>query len=327
MKPLENVARAGDKKEIELGNDLLAKGVMGAILLAGGMGTRLGFPHPKGMFPILPGVSLFEIFAKKTAEASLKAGRALYLAIMTSQENDEETQAFFRTHHFFGLDEDQLFFFKQSSLPMEDDAGHPLGVEAADGNGAVFECFVKSGFAQKWKKAGVRVVNIILVDNVLAEPFDANLLGFHASHQVEVSVKCAARDGAEEKVGLLVEEEGRVEVVEYSEVGDEEKYAQLSDGRWKYSWANLSLFCMEMTFMESLAKKEFPLHRAQKSLSKEAGSPKGWKKEKFIFDLLKFAKKVGVIAYSRESCFAPLKNREGRDSPDTVRAILKGKSS
>ena len=58
------------------GLEAIAKGEVAALVLAGGAGTRLGFPSPKGLFSIgLPsGKSLFQLFAERLKKASVLAG-------------------------------------------------------------------------------------------------------------------------------------------------------------------------------------------------------------------------------------------------------------
>ena len=61
----------------KLGEEALAAGRVGVVLVAGGQGTRLGFPHPKGMFPIGP-VSkhpLFQILAEQVIARTSRSER------------------------------------------------------------------------------------------------------------------------------------------------------------------------------------------------------------------------------------------------------------
>lgn len=312
------IQEAGDLSHIALGERLLSEGKMGTIVLAGGQGSRLGFNHPKGMYPISPvkEKTLFQLLAEKTLAASQKYGRPLFLAIMTSPDNDQETRAYFKAHALFGLKPEQLHFFVQGELPMEDLAGKALPILASDGNGGVFAEFVRQNLASLWEAAGVEWINIVLIDNPLADPFDSNLLGFAAERQLEVAVKCCRRRSPEEKVGLLFKKEGKLKVVEYFELKEEERALG--------ELANLSLFCLSLSFVKALAAQDFPIHRAQKPLPTEPGAPPamGWKLEKFIFDLLLFTSKSDLIVYPRELCFAPLKNRQPPDSPQTVREAL-----
>lgn len=327
MTPLNDPFYAGDKKDISLGWEYISQGALGTIILAGGMGTRLGFPHAKGLYPLSPvkEKSLFQLFAEKCFFASIRAGSDLPLAIMTSPENDAETRMFFKAHNFFNLKPEQVFFFVQGELHLEDKSGALLAEKAADGNGSVFKKFVESGLYDKWAARGIKYIHIILVDNALADPYDANLLGHHIHTNSDVTLKCTLRSSITEKVGLVVEIEDKIRVVEYSEIDPVEAATLDEAGQLRYPFANMSLFCLSMPFIKELATKDFPFHRAKKPLNKEPNAPQVYKKETFIFDMLPFASSPTVLAYPREDVFAPLKNKYGADSPATVKKLLSDK--
>lgn len=322
---------AGNAQHAMQGKQLIAEGRVGCILIAGGQGTRLHFDGPKGLFPITPITkkSLFQFFSEKVVAASKRVGRPLALAIMTSPLNDSITRDFFSSHQRFGLDETQLSFFCQSTLPFLDDLGNlfleteKCIAEGPDGNGSCLSAFVKSGIWENWRAQGISYINSVLIDNPLADPFDAELIGFHHAKQTEVTIKCTARLDAAEKVGLLVKEAGHVRVVEYSELPENERAERLPDGTWKHTCTNISLFCWNMEFVNRTCHISLPLHRAyKKAFSLQKGPCMAWKFEKFIFDLLPFAHNVQALLYPRDRCFAPLKNATGADSPETVRKAL-----
>lgn len=193
--------------------------------------------------------------------------------------------------------------------------------QGPDGNGSSLFHFVHSGIWNGWQSQGVRYLNYILIDNPLADPFDAALIGFHASQGNAITTKCCLRADAYEKVGVLATIGGRVHVVEYTEMPESERCATNSDGRLKYPCANLSLFCFTMEQVKYLAHNEMPLHLAYKSFGKTK-EQKAWKFEKFIFDLLPMCDNVKALLYPRERCFAPLKNAEGPDSLAAVQKAL-----
>ena len=284
---------------------------------AGGQGTRLNFKGPKGLFPIsvVKKKTLFQLFAEKTLTASCQAGRPLQLAIMTSPLNDEETRAYFKDNHYFGLKESQVSFFMQRMLPFLNEKGDTFLdskdriAEGPDGNGYALKYFFESGIWQSWHSLGIRYVNVIQVDNPLADPFDAELAGYHAAKNSQVTLKATTRRDEKEKVGIIVSQKGKILVKEYSEVPPEE-----FSKRDKYPLANLSLFCFSMDFIQEIKSEQIPMHKAFKSAA--------WKFETYIFDLLTFAKRVEVLVYPREVCFSPLKNAEGNDSVDTVQKAL-----
>lgn len=319
----------GQEADQKRGHQLIASGRVGCLLVAGGQGTRLGFHGPKGMFPISPikHKSLFQLFAEKTLAAGKLAGRVLPLAIMTSPLNHEETLSFFALNDNFGLSREQLFFYSQSMLPFLDTSGN-LFLEkedsiamGPDGNGSALQGLIDSGIWGKWKDLGVEYLNFVLIDNPLADPFDAELIGFHDRTEGEVTVKCTQRLRAEEKVGLLIRRGGILQVVEYSELPESEREARLPDGSLKHACANISLFCFSASFLDRLNGASFPLHLAYKDAKALRENVKAWKFEKFIFDLLPWAANVQALMYPREECFAPLKSSQ--DIPIVQNALQK----
>jgi UDP-N-acetylglucosamine/UDP-N-acetylgalactosamine diphosphorylase len=341
IKPLEKYAFVGNAEDKNLGLHLLSQKKCGCLLLAGGQGTRLRHNGPKGMYPVTPikKKTLFQLFAEKTLAAGNQSGGLLSLAIMTSPLNHDIIVAYFKSNSFFGLNPAQVFFYSQDTLPLLDSNGDlfledPFTIAAGpDGNGSALKYFVDKGIWKQWNALGIEYVNVVLIDNPLADPFDAELLGFHVHQQADVCIKSAFRLNEEENVGLIVQQEGHIRVVEYSEISSEERTACLANGTLKYPCANLSLFCMNMEFIKNEAysnHSQIPLHKALKAakyvdehgLSIISSHPMAWKFERFIFDLLPFAHKVKVLVYPREICFAPLKNFQGADSLETVQAAL-----
>lgn len=322
------------------GEKLIEEGRLGCLLLAGGQGTRLQYSKVKGTYPIsiIKQKSLFQLCAEKIKAASQKAGRLLNLAIMTSSDNDVETRDFFRQNHFFGLNPCQISFFIQSSLPLLNENGNLFLKNSwqinsgADGNGHSLLYFAQSGILDNWVQQGIEYVHVIVIDNPLADPFDAELLGFHHEKGVDITLKCTEKSKPEEKVGVLVKQNDHCKVVEYSEISEKEKNKCRPDGRLKHCCANLSLFCFSLSYIKHLALLgEFlPLHKAWKATQYTnnqgktcfSDCPIAWKFETFIFDWLTHTKKVAAFICPREECFAPLKNAKGIDSPETVRIAL-----
>lgn len=339
IEPFLEFSESGNQHDFKSGKQLLAQGKVGCLLIAGGQGTRLRFEGPKGMFPVsvVKAKSLFQLFAEKTVAAGRQVGQLLPLAIMTSTLNHQSTLQFFQKNNFFGLEPQQLYFFSQENLPFLD-RNQNLFLEnfgclasGPDGNGSSLQHFIKSGIWEKWWDRGVRYLNYVLIDNPLADPFDAELIGFNHRQELDVAIKCTLRRSVDEKVGLLVKEEGKVGVVEYTELAEEERLAITATGQLKHCCANLSLFGFEMLFIRQLlSQQELPLHAVFKSakflapdgLSKQAEEPIAWKFEKYIFDILPAARKVKALLYPRENCFAPLKNFSGEASLLDVKLAL-----
>ena len=331
----DKITYSGNEALFEAGKKLIAEGKVGCLVVAGGMGSRLNFEGPKGMFPIslIKQKSIFQMIAEKTLAAGKQAGIPLSIAFMTSPLNHQQTIDFFETHQFFGLQRNQIDFFCQDMLPLLDHEGNlfldrmdHLAV-GPDGNGTALQHFVKSGIWEKWHGKGIRFLNFILLDNLLADPFDAELAGFHQSENVDIVIKCTSRKDPRENVGIILEQEDKVKVIEYSELPDAEKTAVDSQGNLKHIAANLSLFSFSMDFIQQHANEPLPMHLAHKKA--EYLNPAGvvvkshaWKFERFIFDILPLAWSIKALLYPREVCFAPLKNDQGADNPDAVREAL-----
>jgi len=339
-KPFVDFSMSGNAEDLKLGKELVANGTVGCLMIAGGQGTRLHFDGPKGMYPVslINHKSLFQILSEKVIAAGKQVKRLLNLAIMTSPTNHEATVNFFEKNHLFGLKREQLSFFSQGELPFLSDKGElfletPKKIaQGPDGNGGALHHFYESGIWEKWSHQGIKILNFILVDNPLADPFDYELIGHHHRKQNDIVVKCIARDNLDESLGVLAKRNGQVVVVEYSEMDDQMRYAKTSDNKAEYLCANLSLFSFGMDFIKDLAQSDFqmPLHKAFKAVKRynpfteppQLENCKAWKFEKFIFDVFSQTQKISTLLYPREDCFAPLKNLNGENSIATVQAAL-----
>ncbi len=300
---------------------------MGCLILAGGQGTRLGFNGPKGTIPVTPltGKSLFQLFCERAKAAGIRAGQELPLCIMTSPCNHTQTLDFFENHHNFGLSASQLFFFQQEMLPLLGDQGNWLlekpGIlaEGPDGNGHALHLFFTSGIWKKWQEMGIEYLNVIFVDNALADPFDPEFVGFTARAGVEVALKAIERSSSDEKMGMLVQKSGKLKVIEYFEIPSKDFSSSLS---------HTGMFCISMPFIQYLCqelKAELPLHFARKTATIFLDTIKSanvWKCERFLFDLLDFTRSSSVLVYPREMIYAPLKNATGEKSIASVKEAL-----
>lgn len=295
---MDTCVKAGNPDDIVLGRALIAAGKVGCIVLAGGDGSRLGWDGPKGTFPVslVKGKSLFQLLSDKVEAASIHFEQELQLAVMTSPLNHQITQSAFVN---------SVECFSQNLIPLLDSDAMPLEEKRPNGNGEVLQRFYASGLFEKWKTAGIEFVQVILIDNPLAEPFDPNQVGIQAKRRGEVTLKVVKRMSAEENVGVVGKKDGKLCIIEYSENPPKE-----------WEWANTSLFCFSMDFIDKVKEIELPLHTVKKFLH---GQPV-LKRETFIFDLLPYADKTDLILYPREEIFAPLKNR--KDIGPVQRALL-----
>jgi ADP-heptose:LPS heptosyltransferase len=261
----------------------------GAIILAGGQGSRLGISGPKGTFQ-LGKKSLFQWLCDKAPKENFP------LAIMTSELNHLETVAFFKKHQFFNR---EIYFFKQTVQPLLDEKRKPLSITGPNGNGAIFKAFTDSGLATLFAEKNIHSVTVLPVDNPLGDPFDNAFISHHIEMGNDVTLKCIKRLFPQEPMGALVEREGRIEIVEYLDL----------DPSLSYVYANTGIMAMSLSFLTKMAQKELPLHYVKK----RAEGRDVLKGERFIFDALPYAAKVEALCFDRKVCYAPLKSTQSLD--------------
>lgn len=299
-------------KSLKMKSEPISAGQVGCIVMAAGHGSRLGYNKPKGCFPItrIKKKSLFQLLCEKLKAASQLYQTPLEMAFMISEDTSEEIQHFFQEHRFFGAEENSLHFFESEQWPLLDFEGSPNGFFGPSGNGCLFKKFYKSPLFANWKKKGMKHVCVISIDNPLADPFDADLINFHAQNGYEATIVGIEKKDPLEKVGMITEFENTIEIVEY---GHEKGGKPLA--------ANAGIYLFTLDFIEKAAKMVLPIYRVKKSCngSKVANC---YKLEQFIFDVLPSSRKVGVLLKPREECFAPLKNFEGEDSILSVQNAL-----
>ncbi len=336
FEPFYAFEKKGSLEDQEQGLTAISKGKCASLIVAGGQGSRLRFEGPKGCFPVSPikKKSLFQLVIERVSAASKQADYPLECAIMTSPMNHASTACFFDQQGFYSLPPERVHFFFQDIWPLLDFEGKlffdkPGSIAwGPNGNGGAFYHLLHSGILEKWKKKGVECVFFSPIDNALAFPFDAELVGFHLKHGNEITIKTTFRKDPQENVGILVKRGNSCQVIEYSEFPAEEK-GKMNGGALLHPLANLSLFCFSLSFLEKALEKKLPLHAAKKAAKvwkKGTESfpmePNAWKFEEFIFDLLPLASRVKALVYPREECYAPLKNLKGKDSIETVQEAL-----
>ncbi len=221
------------------GREALAAGQVGAILVAGGQGTRLGFDHPKGMYAIGPvsGRTLFQIHVEKIVAASRRYGVKIPLYLMTSPKTHDETVAFFKEHDRFGLPEDDLMIFCQGTMPAVDEATGKVLLESPsqialspDGHGGMLAALAASGGLDDARRRGIRQLFYFQVDNPLVDICGPELIGYHILGDSELTTQVIAKRDPMDRVGNVVEVDGRSHVIEYSDLPDDVARRRNPDG-------------------------------------------------------------------------------------------------
>ena len=319
----------------KLGEDVLKAGKYALVTMSGGQGTRLGYDKPKGEFvvDIYPkAMSLFEILANKLKQVNEKYNTILPWYIMTSIENNEEIIGFFETNNYFEYPSEYIKFFKQDNLPLITEnkklilGKDKLIKEAANGNGGIFNSMFKNNILKDMQDKNIEWIFISSIDNILLKIADEILIGLAGDKKVEIATKSLRRNSPEEKVGAICKNNGKVYVIEYSEMSDEMKNARNDDGELKFSESHIMCNLFSIKALEKLAQKSLPYHIAHKKseflnsngIIEKPETPNVYKFETFIFDSWTYFNDIAILRGKREEDFAPIKNKEGVDSPQTA---------
>ena len=327
------------KEEFDkLGAQTISKGEYAVVTMAGGQGTRLGHNGPKGTFKLDvygKGKYLFEILAENLKEANKKYKTTIPWYIMTSKENNKETVDFLKKHNFFGYDKNKVTIFTQSELPLIDENGkfliskeHKIK-EASDGNGGTYCSLRKSGCLADMKEKGIKWVFIGSVDNALLKMADVTLLGMAIKKGVKIASKSVVKANPHERVGVFCKMNGHPKVIEYTELPKKMAEEIDKNGELKYGESHIMCNLYTIDAIEKISKEHLIYHSALKKNSyldendKEVIPDKenSYKFESFIFDAFEFFDDIAILRGKREDDFAPVKNKEGVDSPKTAKEL------
>ena len=325
------------EKYEKIGIEKIKSGKLAVVTMAGGQGTRLGHKGPKGTFDL--GLdshkSIFEILTDTINEAKNKYGVNIPWYIMTSEDNDAETQEFFNKNNYFGYPKEYVSFFKQGKLPMVNEKGkilideHGKIKEASDGHGGIFQSMRKDGVLFDLKSRNIEWVFIGGVDNVLVKPVDPILIGLACDREVEAAGKSIIKASPSEKVGVFCKHNGKPSVIEYSEISQEMAEETTADGELKYAESHILCNLFSVNAIDKISTEKLPYHKAHKKATyiDENGKvivpdkPNAYKFEAFLFDAFESLNDIIVLRVKREEEFAPVKNKEGQDSPETARKL------
>ena len=321
----------------EIGTKEIKEGKLAVVTMAGGQGTRLGHTGPKGTFDLGLDThkSIFEILTDILIKARADYGVDIPWYIMTSEENNQQTEQFFEEHNYFGYPKGCITFFKQGKLPMIStdgkvlvDENHKIK-EAADGHGGIFHSMLKDGVVYDMKARGIEWVFIGGVDNVLVKPVDPILLGMAVKKHVVAAGKSIVKANPQERVGVFCKRDGRPSVIEYTEITPEMAEETDENGELKYGESHILCNLFSLKAIEKVSQMELPYHIAFKKakyIDKDGNlvvpeKPNAYKFEAFLFDAFESLENFAVLRVKREEEFAPVKNAEGVDSPETARKL------
>lgn len=297
-----------------------------------------GHNGPKGTFKLDvygKGKYLFEILAENLKEANKKYEVIIPWYIMTSKENHEETVAFLEKNNYFGYDKQNVIIFTQSELPLVDTEGkllinkeHKIK-EASDGNGGTYASLRKSGCLADMKERGIKWIFIGSVDNALLKMVDNTLLGMAIKQGVQIASKSVVKANPHERVGVFCKMNGHPKVIEYTELPEKMAEEVDQEGELKYGESHIMCNLYTIDAIEKVSKEQLMYHSAFKKNSyiDENGKeiipeePNSYKFESFIFDAFEFFDDIAILRGKREDDFAPVKNKDGVDSPKTAKEL------
>lgn len=330
-----------DHARTRKGEEALRNGQVGVVLVAGGQGTRLGFDGPKGTYPIGPITdrTLFQIHAEKVLALSRRYQTTIPLLIMTSSVNDQATRDFFEAHDHFGLDSSSVTFFQQGTMPaVNRETGRILMSDrdqlalSPNGHGGTLQALADQGHLARCRKEGIEYLFYLQVDNPMVKIADPLYLGMHLDSQAEMSIKVVPKISPEEKMGVVVQIDNQVQMIEYVDLPEDVAQRRTPEGRLEIDAGNIAVHVFNVSFLERLAEggTVLPFHFAHKIVPHldhkgemvKPDRPNAIKFETFIFDAIPLAEKVMVVETDRAEEFEPLKNASGTNCPATVRQAL-----
>lgn len=319
------------------GLEAIRAGKVGAVLLAGGMGTRLGSDAPKGVYNIglTKEIFIFQRLIENLLEVVNQAGAWIPLYVMTSDKNHETTAAFFKEKEYFGYNADYVTFFMQDMAPASDydgkvymEAKHKIST-SPNGNGGWFLSMMKWGVVDKIREAGVEWLNVFAVDNVLQRIADPCFVGAVIATDSAVGAKVVKKNAPDEKVGAMCLEDGKPSIVEYYDMTEELMAAKDENGEPAYNFGVILNYLFREKDLEEIAARKLPLHIVEKKIPylDEKGelvkpeSPNGYKFEQLVLDMIHELDSCLPYGVVRNKEFAPIKNKTGVDSVESARKL------
>ncbi len=334
---LEEIA-ANRKGFTATGLEAIRDGKVGAVLLAGGMGTRLGSDNPKCMYNV--GVTrelyIFECLVNNLMDVVRQSGCWIHLFVMTSEKNNDTTIKFMQEKAFFGYNPEFVHFFRQEMAAATDYEGKIYLEEkgrlatSPNGNGGWFVSMKNAGLLDMVKAEGIEWINVFAVDNVLQRIADPCLIGATIQRNCDVGAKVVRKNAPDEKVGVMCLEDGRPSIVEYYDLTQELMDARDEKGEPAYNFGVILNYLFRVSALEQLLDGSLPLHVVEKKIPclDEKGEPvkpqepNGYKFENLVLDMIHQMDSCLPYEVERNREFAPIKNKTGIDSVETARALL-----
>ena len=331
----EDLTEEERTKYFNIGKDVIQKNEYAVVTVAGGQGTRLGHKGPKGTYKVntIKGEKyIFEILTEKMKEANKTYGVEITWYIMTSEENHKDTEDFLKLHNFFGYNQDKVHLFKQSKMPLMSKEGKILVdkdfkiKQASDGHGGIFNSMKKQGVISKLEKDNIKWIFTCGVDNILVNMVDPYLVGLAIEKKCKLATRSLVKNSPKEKIGVICKQNNRVKVIEYSELPEDMANKTDEKGNLLFGESHVMFNLFSLEAIKKISEEKLPYHIAFKKNDYlntkgeyvKTEEPNSYKFESFIFDSFSMFDDIAILRGKREDEFAPIKNAEGQDSPETA---------
>lgn len=337
IEPLEHVEEEKlssniKEKYIKKGEEIISKGGLAVITLAGGQGTRLGLSLPKGFFEIEtePKKSLFQIQSETLQKANIKYNTVIKWYIMTSYQNDSITKTYFEDKKYFGYGKENIIFFKQKEIPVVDFNGKLIldkvykVKEVSNGNGDVFSALERYNIINKMQNDGVKYAFIGGIDNILLKLVDPLFIGLCDVGNCKVASKTITKNSDEKNDWVFAKKDGRPSIVSSRRITDDMYEQKDETGKYLYREINILAHLFSIDALKFCANLNLPYHLAEKRndyLNDEGVKimpkiPNTYKYEQFIFDVFPNFENILLLSVKRDDEFAPIKSFTGIHTPE-----------
>lgn len=323
----------------QIGISALKEQKIGALLLAGGMGTRLGSDKPKGMYNIgkTKDVFIFQRIFENLLDIVKLCGKPIPFFIMTSEHNNSDTIDFIKEHNYFGYDPNYVKFFIQEMAPCVDFDGKMLLesknriATSPNGNGGWYTSLLKNEEAKKMiEDFNLAYLNVFAVDNVLQRIADPIFIGAVMCGNYEIGCKVIRKNDPFEKVGVMCTKNGHPGIVEYIDLPEHMALETNENGERVYNFGTILNNLLQVKLLNEIKDKKLPIHVVTKKVEHidEFGNlikpeiPNAHKFEMLWLDMMEFSSTCLPFEVVREKEFAPIKNKTGVDSVESAQALL-----
>ncbi len=323
----------------EIGLESLKKQEVGVLLLAGGMGTRLGSDNPKGMFNIgkTKDVYIFQRLFENLLEVVKKCEKPIPFFIMTSEKNHETTMKFLEEKNYFGYDKNYIRFFVQDMAPCVDLNGNVLLEEkgrvatSPNGNGGWFNSLLNNKEAKEMlEHYNTKWLNVFAVDNVLQKIGDPVFIGATLAGNYQIGAKVIRKADPYEKVGVMCNKNGNPSIIEYIDLTEDMAHAIDEKGERLYNFGVILNYLFNVDLLYKIKDEKLPVHVVTKKVEYidnngtliKPETPNAHKFEMLCVDMIEFADSCLPFEVEREKEFAPIKNKTGVDSVESAQALL-----